>query len=542
MRNLIRLASGLFAMCGVFTSYVPAQQQTSAAPSSGYSITTNVRRVVVDVVVTNPDGEPVPGLTQKDFSVEEDGKAQSILSFDAHDNDSWKQTLPANLPAHTFINLPRESERGPLYVLLYDLGNSTIEGQHMDGQMFARQQLVRFVEDKPAGTRFAVIDISDAMHLIQGFTSDKQLVSAALDIRGRTPHMPMVSLSGNIKDYLGVLKEVAAYLDGLPGRKNVIWVSGDFPFHIAPPWPPEMVEPTLKELKVMAANEIAIYPVSAGGIEGLNEKTLTLDEVARETGGQAFYNSNDVVGLLNKATRDGAIYYTLSYSSTNRNYDGKLRHIQVKLPNTSYTLSYRRQYYADADGAADGQSVSHASYKEISAKDASGTAPADTLYTFVRHGMPMSHEILFSAHPQAIGTPKLATPEQMAELSSEASFFRTRKKAHSSKPPPPVPLQSYAIAYAVPARQFSIAADSGAQPHTLEFAAAAYDAESHLLNGSIVHAVTAPDGKSKYYQASQPFDVPTNAAWICLAVRDAETGRIGNLEFALPLMPEPPAK
>jgi hypothetical protein len=40
----------------------------------------NVRRVIVDVVVTDGSGRPVRGLTRDDFSVAEDGKPQRVLS------------------------------------------------------------------------------------------------------------------------------------------------------------------------------------------------------------------------------------------------------------------------------------------------------------------------------------------------------------------------------------------------------------------------------------------------------------------------------
>ena len=44
----------------------------------------SVRRVVVDVVVTDQKGKPVKGLTENDFQVLEDGKPQQIRSFDEH--------------------------------------------------------------------------------------------------------------------------------------------------------------------------------------------------------------------------------------------------------------------------------------------------------------------------------------------------------------------------------------------------------------------------------------------------------------------------
>ena len=145
-----------------------AQQQTPATPAGqsaphGYSTTVfkaNVRRVVVDVVVTDSKGQPVRGLTKEDFSVAEDGKQQQILSFEANGFSPAMDYLPPNLPPeppNTFVNLPKTPEKGPLYVLLYDLVNMDNQdqmaltvNQHAD-QMFGRQQLLKFIENKPEG-------------------------------------------------------------------------------------------------------------------------------------------------------------------------------------------------------------------------------------------------------------------------------------------------------------------------------------------------------------------------------------------------------
>ena len=51
---------------------------------SGSSVPTlhvTTREIVVDVMVTDGSGNPVHGLTQSDFSMEENGKPQSIRSF-----------------------------------------------------------------------------------------------------------------------------------------------------------------------------------------------------------------------------------------------------------------------------------------------------------------------------------------------------------------------------------------------------------------------------------------------------------------------------
>ncbi len=187
-------------LSGLFVASLTAlncQQTTSGSvplgttkPPDGYSIKANVRRVVVDVVVTDSQGNPKRGLTEKDFSVKEDGTPQRILSFDPHVDDAWIGLLPANVPPNTFINLPRQPEQGPLYVLFYDMvntGDDALIGADYSANMIARQQLIKFVNSKAAGTRFALIVLSDGLHLVQGFTNDKQLLLTALDPQANSP-------------------------------------------------------------------------------------------------------------------------------------------------------------------------------------------------------------------------------------------------------------------------------------------------------------------------------------------------------------------
>lgn len=538
-------------LASVFIATIPirAQQQPQPSdnPSQGsYSIKTSVRRVVVDVVVTDAQGNSKRGLAAKDFSIEEDNQTQRILSFDSHDKDSYPGVLPANVPPNTFINLPREPEQGPLYILLYDMvntGDTNPIGADYSANIFARQQLIKFVNGKPSGTRFALIVNSDGLHLVQGFTNDKQKLLTALDPNGKTPHMPKVFLytsnyrPGDPYYILAVLKDIEQYVEGLPGRKNVIWASLHFPFALFPSnSPPDVIDPFRKQLTEMAANQIAIYPVSAGGspIVAGGAERWTMDEIAAETGGFA-YQSNDMAGDIERATERGDTYYTLSYTSTNKDYNGKLRHIEVKLSQQGYHLAYRHEYYADPELPQLPTPPGAPKPKQINIKD----APTDTLYAYLRFGAPMSHDLLFSAHVQPVGDPKLATPEQMADLSDQPAYFRKRHKDKPVDTRPPVPLQAYSIEYDIPSRQFRANPATRDQPEDpIEFAAAAYTAEGVMLNGKIGNASPKAE-QTKYYPAQQEFEVPTNAARLCLAVRDPTTGRIGNLEINLPLQPDP---
>jgi VWFA-related protein len=70
-----RTRSTAFALAGLLAA-APAQPPPATFPSK-------VELITVDVVVVDKSGQPVSGLTQDDFVVEEDGRPQRIVSFEA---------------------------------------------------------------------------------------------------------------------------------------------------------------------------------------------------------------------------------------------------------------------------------------------------------------------------------------------------------------------------------------------------------------------------------------------------------------------------
>jgi hypothetical protein len=94
-------------------------------------------------------GNPVRGLTRNDFVVKEDKNIQNVLSFDYFDGSlpSYVPKKLPTLPTNTFVNLPREPEQGPLYVLYYDMVN-TFPGR--PGELVASNCLT-FVDKAHAG-------------------------------------------------------------------------------------------------------------------------------------------------------------------------------------------------------------------------------------------------------------------------------------------------------------------------------------------------------------------------------------------------------
>ncbi len=75
---------------------------------------------------------------------------------------------------------------------------------------------------------------------------------------------------------------------------------------------------------------------------------LTLSEIAGETGGTSFKNSNDIFLGLQRSFADGREYYVLAYTPSNENQDGKFRKIEVRVRDKKARVNAKRGYWASA--------------------------------------------------------------------------------------------------------------------------------------------------------------------------------------------------
>ena len=236
---------------------------------------------------------------------------------------------------------------------------------------------------------------------------------------------------------------LARYLVGIPGRKNVIWFSGSFPLN---------VEPNVNEAdgndavvrnddevrktdNLLTRAQVAVYPVdvrgvmvdpsqnfanenptglgvSAGsGAAAASEQNAflvqtateheTMMQMAEDTGGEAFINTNDLKQSLAKAIENGSNYYTLTYAPSNTQWDARFRSIKVKVEQPGVKLSYRNGYYAvDPNDRS----------KLMAGLAATAVAPPTTMATAMIHGGPEPAEILFKVRIRPADTPPEETP------------------------------------------------------------------------------------------------------------------------------------
>jgi VWFA-related protein len=387
------------------------------------------RLVYVDVVVRDRSGQVVHGLTQQDFKLEEDGKLQKLDFFQAHSLDQasftpGKKALVPAEPQLQYTNIAkRDAAAGAINIILFDLLNTP-----RSDLLYARKQLLEFLKKLPPGQSVALFVLTDTLHMVQNFTgSSDRLLAAAQAINpsdmtfirskseamqdddyiayfaqaiGRDPGGSVGKLKaeeGNQdairrdnRGYITVaaLAELARATSGYPGRKNLLWLSEDFPVSVGAQitdarfrGTPDLAQ-ARETANLIADSQISVYPISllgleesgipssssgmgSGGMGGAEQKQFDVrqelrfatNDLADQTGGEAFVATNDFAGALRRSMLDGSNYYTLAYRPTNEKWNGQFRKIHVELAGKSGTLDYRRGYFADAESHPPSDSV-----------------------------------------------------------------------------------------------------------------------------------------------------------------------------------------
>jgi VWFA-related protein len=277
--------------------------QPAAPPEATLHVTS--RAVLVDVLVTDRNGTPVKGLQQSAFTLNEQGKPQTISFFEEHAGAPGPLKEIPRLPPNVFSNFSPYPDPPAVNVLLLDSLNTPL-----DDQQFVHTQALKFLMSAKPGTRMAIFALGQGLHFIQGFTDDPTLLAAALNNRSNSELEPsaviqsptentalaMVTsagasagmnsgfstlgtengasrITGRELQSMALLQKLATFLSGFPGRKNVIWFSEVFPLFRrnndgTPPNVDLGVTTTFdKTMAMLATARIALYPVDARGTD-----------------------------------------------------------------------------------------------------------------------------------------------------------------------------------------------------------------------------------------------------------------------------------
>ena len=358
----------------------------------------------MDAQVTDKSGKPVHGLKPQDLVVTEDGKPQGIVGFEEH-GPNISGSHPArtlNLPPDTYTNYISAEAQGATNLILFDSLNTDRQNLTM-----ARQSLLLYLSKMPPNTRVALFTLDSELHLVHGLTEDpSQLIELARQL-STTPH-PSFTKARDLSESVARLKESGSMINPtafrsmvqflwaeeeakeesrtlstmqalaelarsvavIPGRKNLIWISGGIPFD------PTTTAPQMRQLaNLLTATQVAVYPIDVRGVaylgadgaalssevfaprggsydqmSGQSQELLSVHDsmmsIASMTGGKMYANRNDLQAVIGESIDSGSNYYNLVYRPRNNNWDGKFRKISVKTVQPNLKVQCRPGYYA----------------------------------------------------------------------------------------------------------------------------------------------------------------------------------------------------
>ncbi len=591
--------------CCLLVAPPSGAQSAAPEPQPAPVIRKNARLVLVDVVVT-ANGKPVEGLPEGRFHVLEDGKAQTITSFEEHRaSDAPLVAAAPSLPPHVSSNDPQFAIESAANVLLLDGLNTPLSDQQQ-----ARRQMLEYLKQIPAETRIAVFTLASQLRMISGFTTDAGAVEAAILPGARqstvletpqdqdTMNDIATSMSGvdggamqqfvadsqtyqtdvRVSMTLDALRQLTQYLSMIPGRKNLIWLSGSFPLQIQPNAPPgesgaSPGDPLFSSRDysseaqavdaLLAAARVAVYPVDARGLmppesadvsrsfnggqglpsmgggsgqrrgglapamtsgpsaanqadrmwlQEITNEFQTMQRVAEETGGEAFYNTNGLKEAAAQAIGEGSNYYTISYVPAGKEWDGRFRTIRVRIDGDPYNLAYRRGYYAE-DPQKPGPEM---------------PGVVSPIVAALERGAPPLGAIRFEARVLAASDPaaKAARPQ-----AGPAGEMAAKLKQ---------PIERYLVDLSVDPHAMEWSALQGNVAHAeIEVAMAAWDANGQRVNYTDkAFAINLNPQQSALVLKSglpihQEIDLPSGAIYLRIAVHDLRNARIGSLEVPL---------
>jgi VWFA-related protein len=368
-----------------------------------FTLQVNANIVLTNVVVRDKKtGAVVKGLKASDFTIIEDKRQQTIASFDYQNVDeaavlAEKNTVAgkasiADLLEHNFAASPEALRDHRLIVIFFDL--STMQDEDIDRAVDAADNYVN-KQMQPADL-VALVSMSTGLSMDQDFTSDKQVLLKTIAKYNGTDETGFASgttgstdgtsdnassFSADDSEYnslntdreLLAIRAIAKSLERVDQRKSLLYFSGGLTRNGI-----ENQASLRAATNEAAKANMAIYSVDARGLQALPPvgdastgslrgnsaysgsaataqlsanygSQETLSTLSVDTGGKAFFDSNDFGPAFQQVQHDTEAYYILGFHSTNQARDGSYRHLTVKVDRDDVKLEFRPGYYAPAD-------------------------------------------------------------------------------------------------------------------------------------------------------------------------------------------------
>jgi VWFA-related protein len=386
------------------------QQRKSESPESPV-VRSATHLVRLNVIVDDKTGHPVSNLTQEDFTVTDRGQPQKI-GFFSMDSATTTTQPRAPLPQNTFSDEPRYHSGSPNGVTIVLLDNlNTLTGTAPDpyetapfwiedhALSNAKQHLMEYLKQLGPSQRIAIYGLSRTLHVLCDFTCDRDQLLAVVGKYDASSHtlrdsaesgnfhppdatpgfeaslaeeaqgFAAISNQARAETTMAALTAIASHVADIPGRKNLLWLTSNLPFS------GEAIA------RILARANIAAYPLDARGLlprspqedpsgvmdadayalgelgapPAMSSQPIgikALQDMAADTGGLAFVNTNDLTAAIRRAVDDSAVTYTIGFYVDPSSLDGKFHALKVQVKSPGVTVRYPRGYFAFKDEPA----------------------------------------------------------------------------------------------------------------------------------------------------------------------------------------------
>ena len=353
----------------------------------------STRLVVQNVYVKDRDGRPIEGLTEKDFVVFEDNQRQDIafVEFQRIDNEpvvDAAEPAPtdtaagAQRVANVEIAAPPPGsikyQNRRLLILYFDQSSMPLADQ-----LRSYENARKFLDTQMAAADLVAIMSfqNGTLRVRQDFTENRAALREVIDTLQigddlNADGIPDAADTGgdaefnvfNTNRQLSALQAAVGMLRGLTEQKTLIY----FGSGMSVSGSDNQAQLSATTNAAIKAN-VTINPVDARGLTasaplgdatragGGNAGSLfgatssnnlastdTLFALAKDTGGTAMFDNNDLALGITRAARAVTDYYIVAYYSTRTELDGKFRRVRVEVPQRKEAqLAYRQGYFAE---------------------------------------------------------------------------------------------------------------------------------------------------------------------------------------------------
>ena len=286
---------------------------------------------------------------------------------------------------------PEELRNHRLIVMFFDL--TSMQPEDLERSVDAAQDFLR-AKMQPADL-VALVSLGDTLNVDQDFTADKNAlineVGAYNGTEGQgfaqgansntnqtedtTAYTPDESEYNDLNTdrELFALRAISQSLAKINEKKSLLYFSGGISRDGI-----ENEASLRSAINAAVRADLAIYSVDTRGLQaitplgdastgslrgqaGFNGGALTdnmnqnfatqevMATLSSDTGGKAFFDSNDFAPAFVQVQQDTSAYYAIGFHSTNPARDGKYRKLTFKIDRPGIKLDYRPGYYAPAD-------------------------------------------------------------------------------------------------------------------------------------------------------------------------------------------------